>query len=194
MPMAARRNPPTADRILDAAEAMFAERGFAETTLRGVAAAVGIQNPSIYSHFASKQTLYEAVLERAFRPLLVEFTRNEADDIARLARYLADRPHVAQLWLNEASSARPQAPLAEWNRLAIAYVGEWFAKNRPELELSDTEITMRMLAVTYVTMGLFVTGGPIAMGRGRDADSNEILESQIATITRVTRALFEADA
>ena len=60
----ARRGARTRERILDAAEQLFATRGYAETTLREIAAQVGIQNPSIYKHFATKAEIYEAVVER----------------------------------------------------------------------------------------------------------------------------------
>ena len=59
-----RRGEATAERILDEAEALFAERGFAGATLRDVATRVGIRNPSLYNHFPSKECLYVAVLER----------------------------------------------------------------------------------------------------------------------------------
>jgi AcrR family transcriptional regulator len=60
----------TRDRILDAAEALFAERGLAGTAVRDIAARVGLNPASLYNHFASKEALYEAVLERGLRPLL----------------------------------------------------------------------------------------------------------------------------
>ena len=60
----------TAARILDAAEELFAERGYAGTTLRDVAGRVGVRNPSIYNHFAGKEALYQAVLERVVGPVL----------------------------------------------------------------------------------------------------------------------------
>ena len=47
---------------------MFAERGFAGTALRDVAERVGVRTPSLYNHFASKESLYAAVLERWIAP------------------------------------------------------------------------------------------------------------------------------
>ena len=73
----------TRERILDAAEALFAERGYEGTTLRDVAGAVGIRNPSLYNHFESKESLYAAVLERTIRPVL---------DLLTVARLHPDRP------------------------------------------------------------------------------------------------------
>jgi len=59
----------TAQRILDVAEQLFAEKGFEGTTLREIAAQVGIREPGLYNHFASKDVLYRSVLERGLQPL-----------------------------------------------------------------------------------------------------------------------------
>ena len=59
----------TVERALDVAEHLFAERGFRGTSLRDVADAAGIRAPSLYNHFPAKEALYEAVLERALRPM-----------------------------------------------------------------------------------------------------------------------------
>ena len=59
----------TAHRILDAAEAQFAQRGFGAASLRDIAAMAQIQQPGLYKHFSSKEDLYRQVYERALRPL-----------------------------------------------------------------------------------------------------------------------------
>lgn len=60
----------TAERILDAAEDLFAEGGYSATSLGDVADRVGIRSPSLYNHFRNKKALYLAVMER----LLNDFT------------------------------------------------------------------------------------------------------------------------
>lgn len=59
----------TAQRLMDVAERLFAERGFDGTTLRDVATAGGIREPGIYNHFSNKEALYCAVLERGLQPM-----------------------------------------------------------------------------------------------------------------------------
>ena len=43
----------TPERVLDTAAALFWEKGYAATTTREIAAAVGIQQASLYYHVAS---------------------------------------------------------------------------------------------------------------------------------------------
>ena len=56
----------TRDQILDAAEAVFAEKGFAAARLEDVAERVGIRRASIVYYFRDKQQLYDAVLTTVF--------------------------------------------------------------------------------------------------------------------------------
>lgn len=51
--------------LLDAAQSRLAEHGYAGTSIRDLAADVGIKESSVYKHFSSKQALLEAVLARA---------------------------------------------------------------------------------------------------------------------------------
>ena len=50
-------------RILCAALALFAERGFTETTMREIGEAAGIRAQSLYTHFNSKACILEHLLE-----------------------------------------------------------------------------------------------------------------------------------
>lgn len=50
-------------RLLQAAAHLFSSRGFDRTTVRDLAAAVGIQSGSIFHHFRSKDDILRAVME-----------------------------------------------------------------------------------------------------------------------------------
>jgi AcrR family transcriptional regulator len=60
----------TRERILDAAEQVFAEKGLGAAPVRDIAGRVGLNPASLYNHFAGKEELYEAVLERGLTPVL----------------------------------------------------------------------------------------------------------------------------
>ena len=54
-------------RLLDAAGHCFAHQGFAKTTVEEIARAAGISKGLVYSYFDGKESLLEAVLDRALR-------------------------------------------------------------------------------------------------------------------------------
>ncbi|MFM7734520.1 MAG: TetR/AcrR family transcriptional regulator [Alphaproteobacteria bacterium] len=56
--------PSSRDRILDAAEGLFARRGYAGVGLRELADLVGLGKSSLFHHFESKPQLYAAVCGR----------------------------------------------------------------------------------------------------------------------------------
>lgn len=65
----------TKNRILDAAEVLFAERGFSDTSLRLITGEAEVNLASVNYHFGSKKELIQAVLDRylvLFMPRLDE--------------------------------------------------------------------------------------------------------------------------
>jgi AcrR family transcriptional regulator len=59
----------TKDRLLDAAEALFAERGFEGTSMRAVTHAADASVSAANYHFGSKEALVQAALVRRLEPL-----------------------------------------------------------------------------------------------------------------------------
>src|ERR1700759_5549487 len=55
---------PRREEILDEATRLFAERGYEGTSMADLAETVGLRKASLFHHFASKELLYAAVLER----------------------------------------------------------------------------------------------------------------------------------
>jgi AcrR family transcriptional regulator len=60
---------PTKERLLDAAERQFAERGFEGVSIRDLAGEAGVNVAAVNYHFQSKINLYQEVLLRRLRPL-----------------------------------------------------------------------------------------------------------------------------
>lgn len=65
----------TVDRILDAAEVLFAERGFTETSLRTITSTAGVNLAAVNYHFGSKKELIQAVFERFLTPFTESLDR-----------------------------------------------------------------------------------------------------------------------
>jgi AcrR family transcriptional regulator len=65
--------------ILDAAWDAAHETSLAGLTLRDIATRVGMQQPSLYSHFASKQAIYDGMFEQAWQALLDHFKATAGD-------------------------------------------------------------------------------------------------------------------
>jgi AcrR family transcriptional regulator len=57
------------DRLLDAAEELFCERGFKGTSIRDIAASAGCNIASVNYYFGSKEKLYEEVWRRHLIPM-----------------------------------------------------------------------------------------------------------------------------
>ncbi|MGF1522007.1 MAG: TetR/AcrR family transcriptional regulator [Leptolyngbyaceae cyanobacterium] len=59
----------TKEQILNVAEGLIAERGFAGTTLRSVVSKAGVNLAAVHYHFGSKEELFRATVERLARPV-----------------------------------------------------------------------------------------------------------------------------
>lgn len=118
---------PAAARILDAAEARFAATGYRATSLADIADDVGIRTPSLYKHFAGKQALYTAVLERLLDPyfaLLGELLHPPQDE----GQALANLTTVVERYVRQPNLARlvQHAALAGGGDVDIL-MERWFA-------------------------------------------------------------------
>jgi TetR/AcrR family transcriptional regulator len=106
VPVRVRNAPATKAAVLAAAERLFAERGFAGTSMRDLAAASGVSQPLIQHHFGGKDALYAAVLRRAIDDYTVrsheEASRtdlpvNIREDMTRLFGFLRDNASVIRI-------------------------------------------------------------------------------------------------
>jgi AcrR family transcriptional regulator len=80
------------DQIIDAGVSLFARRGYADTSIDDIGAAVGIAGPTIYNHFASKHDILVAGLLRGHEQLreCLRVARAEGVGPADVLRRLSD--------------------------------------------------------------------------------------------------------
>lgn len=179
----------TADRILDAAEANFARHGYAGTSLRQVASAVGIQIPSLYNHFASKEALYAAVLGRGMAPILELLSPDTAGDedhaypdpaetIDGVMALLSQRPNLARLVQYELlAGGEHLAPLLSgWLKPALGRSLELLQKNPAARRWSPEELPYLLLAFFNIVVGHFTMGELAKSVTGKSALSQPALQ------------------
>lgn len=79
------------DKILDAAEALFARRGYAAVGMSEIAEAVGLSKSSLFHHFPTKAQLYAATADRILRVMEAALTTALAaggSPVQRLDRWI----------------------------------------------------------------------------------------------------------
>ncbi len=78
------------DEILKAATALFANRGFHETSMSEVAKAASVSKALIFWHFKTKEDLFMAVLSGLLEPYFIDFTEEAGalDEKAQIIRLI----------------------------------------------------------------------------------------------------------
>lgn len=145
----------TRKALLDAAEAVFYEKGVARATLRDIAHTAGVTRGALYWHFEGKADLFQAMLERVRMPFeeLVEAIPDEQhaeghlDEIrlaclqalVRLERPQYRRVHAILLHRCEFfADINPVGMLAELSRDAVSATLPRFEAAEAARELSPS--------------------------------------------------------
>ena len=185
----------TASRILDAAEALFAERGYEGTSLRQIAHRAGIAQPGLYNYFANKQALYVAVLDRALLPM-TQAMAESAQEARRtgLASVMTDilltHPRMSALFhralQGDARSVGNRLILDWLERLfrqALAGLGEDDAEGEQRIDL-----VLETIAMFNVTTGYFLAQPLYETLVGGSLSDPEVVERQKRLLERIQRA------
>jgi AcrR family transcriptional regulator len=201
-----RKGERTAQRILDAAEALFAQRGYAGTTLRDVAAEVGLRTPSLYNHFPNKESLYEAVLERGIRPVLdvmdevVEGRDRSERDVRQIVErtmgLVGRRPNLPRLIQHETlSGGRYLTPmLREWIRRTFARAYELVEASSGVRRWEPDQYPLLVLAMYHVFVGYFAIANVYKDLNGQDLLTPQALDKQTRFFGDLVAALFEEES
>ena len=160
------RKSQTRERLIDAAAAVFAQRGFETATLDEVAAAAGYTKGAVYSNFASKTELFIALIERRIEVQTTEHARRfEGQDLPGLARTLEAGPDedpdserqwlllAVEFWLHAMRDERARVLMAEQYERARLASAELIA---PLYQTMGQEPSMppRDLAVVIESIGI----------------------------------------
>ncbi len=197
------RSRSTREQILDAAEVLFAGNGLAGTSIRDISLRVGVTPGSLYNHFAGKQAIYAAVLERGLQPLFGlmeqlarrEQTADAADEIiGAVMRHLGQHPRLPRLIQHEAlTGAAHLTRLAEeWIR-PLMRVGVAEIEREPNSPWDRDEFPLVIAAWVQLIFGHF-TLSPLLLKDVAPDDplSGAGLERQTRFLRKFVRILMRA--
>jgi AcrR family transcriptional regulator len=166
------------EAILTEAARLFHHKGFHETGIDEIGAAVGITGPGVYRHFESKHHLLAAILDRNLQRhqdivAEVELLKlKPRDALAKLvelsASALAQNRDAAALYFQEARSLPPDE-LSRYARIQRNLITEWvkvLRECRPDLSDEDARVAVRAVAGLLNSVGQFGTN----MGAERLSD------------------------
>lgn len=170
----------TRERILRAAQKVFAESGYEAATFQAVAVEIGLTRPAINNYFGSKSALYAAVVERVSNAVL------DAIHIASEASTLAGQvltfiqvavrgggadPSLARFLVQSAMDVEHR-PTRDGEAAALI---ERFVRAAVGSAVHRGEITRAADGLTDVLIGL-VWGMAYQQGRRDDAGTDRMLD------------------
>ncbi len=187
----------TRELILDAAERLFAEKGYEETSLADVGGAAGVSRATPGYFFGSKADLHCAVIERCLADVRHAVREGKAralasgqtpdvilaGAVADYAEFVAARPNFVRLIEREALSDRT---VLEGMPLRLAVWQEALAAFRQELglDISDTtEAAHLLLSLVALTWFPIIHGKTFLKAVDLDPAAPEFAEQRKRHIT-----------
>ena len=131
--------------LLEAAESIFAERGFAGATTAAIARRAGVPKANLHYYFATKEGLYRAVVERVLNAWLAAASSFDASEDPRqaLAAYIGakmdlarEMPLATRIWSAEIMRGAPiiqdflDTTLTDWVVARERVVRRWVAAGK----------------------------------------------------------------
>lgn len=193
---------PTRERILNAAEQIFAEQSYEGATLREIAGIVGIREPSLYAHFSGKEALYGAVIDRALTPFSAEMTAWSESTMGvqqlleiprRMMQLHALHPYAAHLLHREFSSpaSRIHPQVLAWQQRFVQQ-SRVFMESLPDHAvdpISKTRVVANMVMLTHLILGCFSSAGMHKLLLAEDYEREALFEEQVRLVTRIFKSL-----
>jgi AcrR family transcriptional regulator len=167
-------------RILDAANKVFAEKGYHEATMDDIAKRLGVSKGAIYLYFSSKEDLFEAMCKtapQAFKEILFSSFGDEANPIQSATQFFdkmlklsASNPGLSFEILAEASRNPSLKRILKQNHGEYERVLTGFLAEGRKRKIVGDNLDIRPLANALIALWngletLLVSGLPIDEAR-----------------------------
>ncbi len=95
----------TAKKLINVAIDLFSRKGFKGTSIRDIAAEMGMTSSNIYHYFGTKEGVLRAIERQTLEPIIKEFRRIASLDMSPLDRFsLLVRTHLSYLDIHRKES------------------------------------------------------------------------------------------
>ncbi|MFO0660894.1 MAG: TetR/AcrR family transcriptional regulator [Polyangiaceae bacterium] len=188
-------------QILAVSTRLFAAHGRDGTSLQDIAEVVGVKKPSLLHHFASKDALYQAVLDELLArwkdtlpQLLLAAGSGEKrfDDVWGSAlSFFADDPSRARLLMREALD-RPdemRALLREHVRPWMPLVAKYLERGKLEGVLHpELDVDAYVIEMVHLVLGGIAVADVLAAMMPDGVSKTKAMKRQLAEMSRIARA------
>ncbi|MFT4085567.1 MAG: TetR/AcrR family transcriptional regulator [Gordonia sp. (in: high G+C Gram-positive bacteria)] len=180
-------------QLIDAAAALFGERGYPHVSVTDIARCAGVSTPTLYRHFGDKRALLVAAVQEQVDQFeaCTDRALNEIDDpveaiVAVATRLTVARPHTNSLWRWSGQYLTPEEDreVVQRTRAVLRRWAVGIAASRAP-EVTERE-SMYLAGAVLSVIDSFA-------GRRRGL-SNDELVAQIRALTLRVLALTPADA
>ncbi|QKJ19207.1 TetR/AcrR family transcriptional regulator [Microbacterium hominis] len=192
-----KRGEATRGRLLEAAEAVFAEQGYHEASIVKITERAGIGLGTFYLYFDSKQTIFEALvidLNRRVRHSMTEAmagasSRLEAEraGFAGFFRFTAEHPALYRV-VREAEFVSPEVLRLHYTRIVEGYE----AGLRAAQSAGDVDAALDPETTAWALMGMGELIGMRFLLWERDAEGNPPRELDPAVFAAMARFIDNA--
>jgi AcrR family transcriptional regulator len=192
---------PRKEEILDVATQLFAERGYEGTSMNDVAERVGMRKASLFYHFATKDALYEAVLDRLVASLQTALEAiyassgtfpDRLDAVTELlVNTLASHPYAARLLLREAMDWGPviRGKLLDRILLVLEAGAAWVHAGQEQGVFGEGDPKQIVLSSIGLHFLPFAVGNLVEKYTGREPFDPAFVESRRSALKAQARDL-----
>ncbi|MBW2288387.1 MAG: TetR/AcrR family transcriptional regulator [Deltaproteobacteria bacterium] len=175
----------TADRILDAAEELFAAKGFEGSSMSEIADRVEIRAPSLYKHYESKEKIYEFIAA-GFS------ARSGREQLEQTMQHLANHPNLPRLIQMQALTGGEQL-----EKLLVTLYRPLFRKATRLMPSgsdaggwSPAQLRLLIMGINNMLIGYFTMAPIHREVLGKDPLSKSAIREQTDFLVAVTRKLW----
>ena len=185
---------PTRDKILEAAEKLFVEKGFADTSVSRIAKEAGVTKSLIHHHFGSKEQLWKTVkhnrLGEYFDDQKRELDITQADiqclkdSIVRFFALFKVNPQLSRLFSWHLIEGREDTDDAEFELMGMA-VEKLLQAQREGTLRADVDVRFAIVAFLCLVQHWFAGKHEYVRWFGVEPDAKDIDETYLETMIKI---------